>query len=132
MQTVRPSQQTTKTQSGLIRLMGSVYSALSGGLTYGSPTGVLDSTGCLSEFTTDNVNNTIVRIGANGSTNGQYQWSSGGVAVINHGLQRQPIGFKILDKDGACDIYRTGGAPTNNLIQLTCSVPSVNATVEIF
>ena len=129
---VKPTMEMLKTPAGMFRTMQSTFQTIAGDLHYGTPTGTKDSTGVLSEFDTDNINNTIVRIGANGSTNGQYQWSIGGVATISHGLQRQPIGFKILDKDAACDVYRTGGAPTTEIIQLTCSVASANVTVEIF
>jgi hypothetical protein len=121
-----------KTPAGNLRVLKSVAETLNGALSYGQPTGDKDSTGVFSKFTLDNVNNIIIRIGANGSTNGQYQWSSGGVAIINHGLQRQPIGFRVLDKDATCDVYRTGGAPTVNIIQLTCTDAAANVTVEIF
>lgn len=129
---VNPSMEMVKSPQGILRTSKSIVKAMNGNLSYGTPTGVKDSTGVFSEFAVDNLNNSIVRIGANGSTNGKYQWSAGGVATIAHGLQRQPIGFKILDKDAACDVYRTGGAPTATLIQLTCSVASANVTVEIF
>jgi hypothetical protein len=121
-----------KSPAGVLRTTKNIAKTLNGNLTYGTPTGVKDSTGVYSEFDTDNVNNAIFRIGANGTHNGQYQWSSGGVVTIAHGLQRQPIGYKLLDKDIACDVYRTGGAPTKTTIQLTCSVSNANVTVEIF
>lgn len=129
---VTPSLEAVKSPTGLLRTMKSTTKILNGGLTYGTPTGVKDSTGVYSKFDTDNINNAIFRIGANGTTNGQYQWSSGGTVTIAHGLQRQPVGFKILDKDAACDVYRTGGAPTTTLITLTCSITTANVTVEIF
>lgn len=129
---VKPTMEILKGSGGLLRTLQSNFKTMNGGLGYATPTGVKDATGVYSEFGVDNVDNSIFRIGANGSTNGQYQWSAGGVATISHGLQRQPIGFKVLDKDAACDVYRTGGAPTANTIQLTCSVPGANVTVEIF
>lgn len=132
MRPVNPSMEAVKTPAGNLRVLKSVAETLNGALSYGQPTGDKDSTGVFSKFTPDNVNNVIIRIGANGSTNGQYQWSSGGIAKINHGLQRQPVGFKVLDKDATCDVYRTGGAPTVNIIQLTCTDPAANVTVEIF
>lgn len=131
MRPVTPSMN-AQNPTGQLRISKSIVKTLNGNLSYGTPTGIKDSTGCFSEFAADNVNNAIFRIGANGSSNGQYQWSAGGVVTIAHGLQRQPVGFKILDKDATCDIYRTGGAPTTTLIQLTCSASAANVTVEIF
>ena len=131
MKPTNPSMQTVKTPASQLRLAKSTFKALSGGLSYGTPSGLKDATGCFSEFNTDNMNNVIIRIGANGTTNGTYQFDATGAVTINHGLQRQPIGFKILDKDQSCDVFRTA-TPDNNFIKLKCSVTNANVTVEIF
>ena len=128
---VNPSMHAIKTPEGNLRMSKSVYKVLNGGLTYGVPTGDKDSTGCFSDFTNDNIDNVIYRIGGNGTTNGQYQFDATGAVTINHGLFRQPIGFKILDKDQACDVYRTS-TPDENFISLKCTVATANVTVEIF
>lgn len=131
MKPTNPSMQTIKTPASQLRLAKSTFKTLNGGLTYGVPTGLKDSTGCYSEFNIDNINNNIIRIGANGTQNGSYQFDATGAVKINHGLQRQPIGFKILDKDQSCDIFRTA-TPDSNFISLKCSVINANVTVEIF
>lgn len=131
MKPTNPTNQGVHTAAGQLRQAKSVFKVLNGGLSYGVPTGTKDSTGCFSEFQNDNIDNVIIRIGANGSQNGSYQFDAGGNVSINHGLQRQPIGFKILDKDQSCDIHRTA-TPDSNFIKLQCTVINANVTVEIF
>jgi len=129
---VTPSMQAIKTPEGLLRTMKSSAKTLAGNLTYGTPTGSKDATGVFNSFQTDNINNGIFRVGANGTTDNKYAWDGSGNVTIAHGLSRQPIGFKLLDKDKTCDVYRTGGAPTDTLITLTCTDKTANVTVEIF
>lgn len=51
--------------------------------------------------------------------------------VIVHGLQRVPIGYNVVRKDKACDVYDSSiGSWTSSLMYLKCSVAT--ATVKLF
>lgn len=90
--------------------------------------------GVYSQFKQGNGSGVLVRIAANGvtGTGAAYNWVGTGVGVpINHGLLRQPIGFKIVDKDKSVDVYRTT-APDSNQITLASTDNTASVTVYVF
>ena len=107
----------------------SVDKVLSAGIDMGEATGV-DSSGVYNTFKQSNSTGVLIRVGANGSTE-PVQWDSSGAVTVNHALNRQPIGFKLVDKDGAVDVYRTA-VPTDTQIQLQTTDKTINTTVYIF
>jgi hypothetical protein len=108
-----------------------VHQVLNGGVTLGLPTSK-NQAGVYNEFTQDTSDGVLIRIGAAGTTEQKYLWTTPGTGVvINHGLQRQPIGFKIVDKDKTVDVWRTA-VPDKDTIILAPSDSTVNVTLYIF
>ena len=106
-----------------------VDKAFNGNVDMGVPTGT-DSSGVYNKFEQGNSTGVLVRVGANGSSE-SVQWDATGAVTIQHGLGRQPIGFKIVDKDGTVDVWRTA-VPTDKQITLKSSSPSTNVTLYVF
>ena len=75
----------------------------------------------------------MIRVDATGVANGApYNWTTNGTGVaIKHGLNRVPIGFHVVDQDGAIQVYRIA-PPTNQLITLAPSDHTISVTVYIF
>ena len=114
----------------------SVHKTLNGGVDMGVPIGK-DSNGVYNQFNTGNSTGVLIRIGAAASSE-PYKWTVANVGVsLNHalvdqnGTPRQPIGFKIVDKDKAMDVYRVGTPTTTNII-LAPTDPTANVTVYVF
>lgn len=134
MKPINPTLDNIKTPQSALRQAQSTYKALNNGLELAVPVGQ-DSTGAYSKFEPGNSSGIMIRIGAFGSTNGQYQWPSAPntALVINHGLLKQPLGFHVTDVDGNATVYRVSGATLDfNHISLAITDTSVNATVFIF
>lgn len=130
MKPVNPSLGNAATQRGQLRQAQSVYKALNGAMAEAQPTGQ-DATGVYNKFQQDNGNGVMLRIGSSTSAE-PIKWVTVDVGVvINHGLQRQPIGFRVFDKDVSCDIYRTA-VPDVNTITLASTNIAANVTVYIF
>jgi hypothetical protein len=109
----------------------SVDNALQGGVTLGIGVGK-NNAGVYNEFTKDTSSGVLIRIGANGSTEQKYTWGAANAPiVINHGLFRQPIGFHVVDIDGAGQVYRTA-TPDSDTISLAPTDNTKNVTVYIF
>jgi hypothetical protein len=110
----------------------SVFNTLSKGVTYGAGTS-LNSNGVYNAFEQSNTNSVLFRIEPYGTVGATLVWPSPatGAVVINHGLKRLPIGFRVCDADGAVTVYRSG-TPTVNTISLIASVNTVSVVVEIF
>lgn len=90
--------------------------------------------GVSSQFVQGNGSGVLIRIAAHGvsGTGASYNWGTTGVGiVINHGLLRQPLGFKIVDKDKTVDVYRTA-APDANQITLASTDNTASVTVYVF
>jgi len=111
----------------VLRWAQSVYKAMTGGLSFGQPSGQAAG-GVYNAFTPDNFNNVILYIGANGSGSTLSWTASNTGQAFNHGLQRQPIGFLTLYKNKTCDIYSTATPTTNNI---TLAVTDDTATTII-
>ena len=90
--------------------------------------------GVYSKFTQGNGSGILIRIAANGidGTGAPYNWGAPATGiVINHGLQRQPIGFHVVDQDKTVSVYRTA-VPDQNQITLASSDNSASVTIYVF
>src|ERR1700760_346497 len=77
----------------------SLHAALNGGIDMGTPNSK-DSTGVYNKFVKSNGSGVLIRIGASGTTDNDYAWTTSNTpVVINHGLLRQPIGYHVVDMD---------------------------------
>lgn len=130
MKPITPTQSIFKTPGGPLRVQQSTFKMANGGIADASPVGT-DATGVYNKFQQDNGNGVMLRIGSSSSSE-PIHWVTSNVGVaINHGLQRQPIGWYVADKDKTCDIYRTA-VPNSNTITLACTDATANCTVYIF
>jgi hypothetical protein len=114
----------------------SVDSVVNGSIDMGTivpGSGSIDATGTPANFQRGNGSGILIRVGASGSNNGpKYNWTTSGTGVvINHQLQRQPIGFHVVDSDKPLTVHRTVVSDTNQ-ITLAPSDATANATVYIF
>ena len=116
----------------------SVHEALNSGINMGTPTGshtALDGSvnaGVFNQFDKGNSSGVLVRISATGTNTGApYSWPASGGLRISHGLLRQPIGFKVVDKDKTVDVFRTA-PPDKDFITLQPTDTSASVTVYIF
>src|SRR5208282_5655107 len=116
-----------------------IHNALNGGIDQAIPTAQEPDSaginaGVYSKFSQGNLKNQLIRVAASGvtNTNAIYNWTTTGTGiVINHSLGRLPIGFKIVDKDGTVDVYRTA-APTETTLTVAPTDATVSVTLEIF
>ena len=117
----------------------SVHETVNGNIDMGRATGKAPDSagvnaGVYTQFQQGNSSGILVRIAANGvsGTGAPYNWGTTGVGIpLNHGLQRQPIGFHVVDQDKAVQVYRTA-APTDQTITLASSDNTASVTVYIF
>ena len=130
MKQINPSQSNFNRRGGALRNAQSVYKVLTAGVALAQPTGT-DATGVYNSFEQDNGNGVMLRVGGSASSE-PLKWAGSNVTlVINHGLQRQPIGFWVCDKDKTCDVYRTA-VPNSDTISLACTDGTANTTIYIF
>ena len=131
MKPVNPQNLTQSLPTEVQKWAISIHKALVGGIALASPTSK-DTSGVYNEFSQDNGNGVMIRIGANGTSEQQYVWAASNAGiVINHGLLRQPVGFHVVDIDKNATIYRTT-TPDANQITLAPTDNTANATVYIF
>jgi hypothetical protein len=108
-----------------------VHTVLNGGVSLGVPTSK-NLAGVYNNFNQDTSDGVLIRIGASGTTEQKYTWTASNVGVvINHELQRQPIGFHVVDSDKDVRIYRTT-TPNTNQITLAPTDATANVTLYIF
>ena len=129
MKILNPQHMQAKITPEHLRWAQSVHKSLTGGIDMGVPT-EKNSAGVYNTFDVGNSSGVLIRVGAVGSTE-KYSWSSSSTVDIKHNLARQPIGFKIVDKDNTVDVWRTA-LPTATDIQLKTSSNMVNVTLYIF
>jgi len=99
-----------------------------------APTSAGINAGVYTQFDKGNSSGVLIRVAAQGVTNtgAPYNWAAVNVGiVINHGLLRQPIGFKIVDKDKTVDIYRTA-APDKDQITVAPTDNTASVTLYVF
>lgn len=131
-----PTKDNMTTPELILRWAQSVFKALTGGLTFGQPgntTGgvVTDSAGIYNSFIPDNFDCKLLYIGAVGSGSALLWANSNTGQAFNHGLQRQPIGFFVVYKTKACDVYSTA-TPTKDTITLAITDDTAKTIVLIF
>lgn len=130
MKFINPSASNFQTIQDFLRWAQSVYKASIGGFSFGQATGT-NVAGVPNSFVNDNIDGVLIKIGGSGSAE-VIRWVASITPLnINHGLQRQPIGFIIMDKDKTCDVYRTSTQDINN-IALACTDATANVIVFIF
>src|SRR5271167_3653094 len=114
MNITEPSSSNMSTFTLVLRWAQSVYKALNGALSFGNPT-TQASSGVYNKFTQDNFGCVLLYIGASGSGSTLSWVASNTGQAINHGLQRQPVGFIPVYKSKTCDIYSTATPTSNNI-----------------
>lgn len=134
-----PNNFAPKLQLQHMQWVQSVQKVMSGNVDMGVPTGQAPSTqgvnaGVYTSFGKGNGSGILIRIAANGvtGTGAAYNWGATGTGIeIAHGLERQPIGFHVVDQDKAVQVYRTA-PPTSSSITLASSDNTASTTVYIF
>jgi hypothetical protein len=120
----------------------SIHDTINNGITMGNPKGNIGkaagvNAGVYNQFDKGNSSGVLIRIDAAGTSVGPngnksaYAWPSSGSLTIDHTLLRQPIGFKIVDKDKAVDVYRTA-PPTTRTITVQPTDSSASVTLYVF
>lgn len=97
-----------------------------------APSGV--NQGLPTQYKRANGSGIMIRVAAAGilDTGASWNWAGDGVGiVIKHGLQRTPVGFHVVDQDGAIQVYRTAPSTTTD-ITLAPSDNTVSVTVYVF
>lgn len=125
-----PTKNNMSTAEQILRWAQSVYKALNGGLTFGNPTAQAVS-GVWNAFQQDNFNGVYLYVGSNLSGASLTWFTNNTGKAFNHGLQRQPIGWIVIYKDKACDIYSTA-TPTKDIITLAITDNSANTIILVF
>jgi hypothetical protein len=137
MQSLNPVDMSMGLPRQQVQWAQSVHKTINGGLQHGVPTGK-DSTGNYNTFKKGNLDGVLVRVGASGTTDNEYAWSTSNTAIdINHGLvdsngkPRQPVGVHVVNKDKAGDVYVTT-APGTSTISISPTDATANMTLYIF
>ena len=52
--------------------------------------------------------------------------------AVEHGLGFEPIGFLVISKDRACDVYLSATAATKDIIYLKATVADANLKIMVF
>jgi hypothetical protein len=131
MQVINPSSASIEFTQTQLQWAQSVYKALTAGIDMGVVKGK-NAAGVYNQFQQGNGSGILIRVGAAGTGEQKYVWTASNTAVvITHGLNRQPIGFFVVDKDKAVDVYRTA-PPTDTTISLAPTDATVNTTIYIF
>ena len=128
----------TKLSPDHLKWIQSTFKVLSGNISLGEPA-LQDATaginkGVFTTFEKGNGSGVLIRVAANGvsGSGAAYNWTGVNVGIpINHGLQRQPVGFFICDKDKTVDVYRTA-PPDATQITLAPTDNSASVTLYIF
>lgn len=97
-----------------------------------APSGV--NAGLPTQYKRANGSGIMIRIAAAGvtDTGAPANWAGNGTGiVVNHNLNRTPIGFHVVDQDGQIQVYRTAQS-TPTTITLAPSDETVSVTVYVF
>jgi len=116
----------------------SVHLQFNGNVDMGSGTATAPSSaginaGVFTQFKQGNSSGVLIRVAGHGvvGSGASYNWPAAGSLVLNHGLLRQPIGYKIVDKDKTVDVFRTV-APDKNQITLQPTDNTASVTLYVF
>ena len=94
-----------------------------------------DASGQAATFTQDNGNGVMIRVGAVGNPHGLAQfWTANNTpTIIVHNLGRVPLGYYVVRKSAACDIFDgTVAAWTTANISLETTNDAADTTIYIF
>lgn len=109
----------------------STHQVLNGQIDQGTPTSK-DSTGNWNAFANPNINGVLIRIGASGTADNKYAWTTSNTPImINHGLQRQPIGVRLENNDKDVRIFQPTVADETN-VYVAPTDATANCTLFIF
>lgn len=121
-------------QQGLIKdqQMNSVTQTLNNNIDFSYPLS-LDANGWPDTFSPANLNCTLIRVGATGTTpKSQVVWTATDTQ-IPHNLGTQPIGFIVVYKDKTCDVFASSTTKNDSqFIYLTITDDTANTTLLIF
>jgi hypothetical protein len=118
------------TFDGIFRWAQSVFKAMSHAVAIAQPNGQ-DSAGRYNAFLQDNIDCILLYIGASGSGSTLSWGTANTPEPINHGLLRQPIGFIVVFKNKACDVY-CPTTPTKDTISLAVTDATATTIVMVF
>ena len=138
MKTYNPSIMADKLTHHMRVWVQSVHETLNNGVVMGTPKSSHPLDGSVNArvynvFDKGNSSGVLIRVAASGSTGtgAPYSWPASGSLKIAHGLLRQPIGFKIVDKDKTVDVFRTA-PPDKDFITLAPTDKTASVTLYIF
>lgn len=110
----------------------SFHRTLTGNVSMGNAV-AWDSTGQPSEYTQDNTDGAMIRVGSNANPNALPNFWTSGPTIITHNLGRVPIGYYITRKDKTCDVFDgTVASWTETVISLEITDDTADTTVYIF
>lgn len=133
MKIINPTLDNMSNVRQLLRWAQSVFKALTHGIAFAQPGNSTsqDSAGRYNVFQQDNLDCVLLYIGAHGS-GATLSWAASNTGqAINHGLQRQPIGFFPVYKTKTCDVYATA-TPTANTITLAITDDTAMTILVVF
>lgn len=129
MKPINPTPQYVQNPSGVLRIFQSFFRCLTNGIMLATGN-KQDSNGNYISFALDNGDGIMFRVGASSSSL-PNKWNGSSEVVLNHNLQRQPIGFILCDLDANAVIWRAANS-TQTQMTLKTSNSACNATVYIF
>lgn len=126
--------QNPSSQPNIMQSLTSFYKVLRGNTGFGTPT-KFDGAGNGTEFNVDNMAGQLVRIGSNVNpdTLPNFWAGTNAATTVTHNLNRLPIGWIVMRKSGACDIYQPLTAPnTTKTIILYTTDDTQDVLVFVF
>lgn len=118
-------------QISVMQVLQSMYRTFAGNIGFGS-VATYDGIGVPLNYTTDNTNGNMIRVGNATSTIPQKWTTPTSDTIINHSLGRIPVGYIVFRKSGPIDVY-TGTVPwTETTICLQATVNTVDTHIYIF
>jgi hypothetical protein len=114
----------------VLRWAQSVYKVLNGAVAIAQPAGQAAG-GVYNKFTKDNLDCVLLYIGAVASGSPLLWTANNTGQAFNHGLLRQPIGFIVVYKSAACDVYSTV-TPTSDNITLATTNDAATTIIMVF
>lgn len=93
----------------------------------------IDTNGWPDTFLPANLNCTLIRVGAVGSTPvSGYSWAASGDTKIAHNLGVLPTGFIVVYKDKTCDVFAGTTKSDTQFLYLKITDDTANTTLLIF
>lgn len=108
----------------------SVNKVLLGNVSMGNPIG-FDTSGQPSQFTQDNTDGVMIRVGANANPNSLPNFWVSGPTLITHNLGRVPIGYYITRKNKTCDVF-DGTVASWSLTKISLQITDITADTTVY